>query len=214
MPLRASIIEYGVGNIQSVVNACRRLGVDALVAQDGAALASQRPDRIILPGVGAIGEALANLRRRGFQEVLQALVQDAGTPFLGICVGMQMLAERCEEFGAHEGLGWIPGTVSRLAPEGSGIRLPHVGWNTLEVRDPADPVLGGLNGQDMYFVHSYAMRCPEEFVLAYCEYGGRFVAAVRRGHILAVQFHPEKSAALGGQLLSAFMKEPVCTSAA
>lgn len=203
--MRISIVEYGIGNIQSVVNACVRLGVATRIARDGRELLAQAPDRIILPGVGAVGAALENLRDRGLEQALQQLVQQEKVPFLGICVGMQMLAETCAEFGEHRGLGWIPGRVSRLAPEGSGIRLPHVGWNTIEVISADDPILGPLDQQDFYFVHSYAMRCPEEFIVAQTDYHGRFVSAVRRDHVLAVQFHPEKSAALGGQLMAAFV---------
>jgi len=203
--MRVSVVEYGIGNIQSVVNACRRLGANTEIARDGDELRAQVPERVILPGVGAVGEALANLRGRGLEGALTDIVREGRVPFLGICVGMHMLAERCEEFGMHQGMGWIPGTVTRLAPEGSGVRLPHVGWNTLDVSDTSDPLLGPLEGNDVYFVHSYAMRCPDEFVLARCDYHGRFVAAVRRGHIRAVQFHPEKSAGLGGKLLAAFL---------
>lgn len=203
--MRTSVIEYGIGNIQSVVNACKRLGADTAIAHDADELIHQNPDRIILPGVGAVGEALTNLRARGFEESLNQLVLERATPFLGICVGMQMLATQCEEFGSHRGLGWIPGTVSRLAPEGLGIRLPHVGWNSLEVTDKTDPVLGSLDGQDVYFVHSFVMRCPDEYVLARTDYHGPFVSAVRREHVLAVQFHPEKSSILGSRLLQGFL---------
>lgn len=203
--MRVSVVEYGIGNIQSVVNACRRLEAVTEIARDGDDLLAQAPERIILPGVGAVGEALTNLRARGLEQVLNTLVRDGQVPFLGICVGMQMLAETCEEFGQHQGLGWIPGRVVRMAPEGSGVRLPHVGWNTLEVTDSADPVLGALHGQDVYFVHSYAMQCPDEYVLSRSDYVGKFVSAVRRDHIYAVQFHPEKSASLGSRLLGNFL---------
>jgi glutamine amidotransferase len=212
--MRVSVVDYGIGNIQSVVNACHRLGAATEIAGDGDELRAQSPERVILPGVGAVGEALASLRSRGLEAALNDIVRDGLVPFLGICVGMHMLAEHCEEFGVHQGMGWISGTVTRLAPEGSGVRLPHVGWNTLEVADIADPVLGSLDGQDVYFVHSYAMRCPDDFVLARTDYHGKFVAAVRRGHIRAVQFHPEKSARLGGSLLGAFLELDSCTSAA
>lgn len=211
--MRVSVVEYGIGNIQSVVNACHRLGAATEIARDGDELRAQAPERVILPGVGAVGEALASLRSRGLEKTLTDIVRDGQVPFLGICVGMHMLAESCEEFGQHRGMGWIPGTVARMAPEGSGVRLPHVGWNTLEVADTTDPILGPLDGQDVYFVHSYAMRCPDEFVLARTDYHGKFVAAVRRGHIRAVQFHPEKSARLGGSLLGAFLGMGACTSA-
>ena len=120
----------------------------------------------------------------------------------------------CEEFGVHAGLGWIPGKVARLAAPGSGVRLPHVGWNTLSVTDHADPVFGQLDGQDAYFVHSYAMTCPDAFVRARTDYAGEFVSAIRRENVAAVQFHPEKSAKVGSRLLAAFLAGGACSSAA
>jgi len=212
--MRVSVIEYGIGNVQSVVNACRRLGAETGIARSGEDLVRAAPDRVILPGVGAVGEALANLRARGLDSALNEVVRSRGVPFLGICVGMQMLAESCEEFGVHPGLGWIPGRVGRLASPGSGVRLPHVGWNTLSITDPADPVFGQLDGQDAYFVHSYAMSCPEGFVRARTDYAGAFVSAIRRENVIAVQFHPEKSARVGSRLLAAFLGGAACTSAA
>ena len=203
--MRVSIADYGIGNVQSVVNACDRAGAETLVARDGKELLAQQPGRIILPGVGAIGAALKNLRDRDFETALQRLVIEQGVAFLGICVGMQMLGEVCEEFGEHRGLGWLPGRVHRLETENSKLPLPHVGWNTLDIQCPDDPVIGPLDGNDVYFVHSYALDCPKEFVLATTDYGGHFVSAVRHGHILGVQFHPEKSSALGGALLDAFI---------
>ncbi len=204
MAPRVSVVSYGVGNIQSVLNACRRIGAEARQATTGDELAAQSPQRIILPGVGAIGAALAALRERGLEHGLAERV-DSGVPFLGICVGMQMLAETCEEFGEHRGLGWIPGHVGRLAPRGERRPVPHIGWNTVELTRPDDPVLRPIDGKDMYFVHSYAMSCPAEFALATTDYGGTFVSAVRRDHIVGVQFHPEKSSALGDALLRAFV---------
>ena len=201
-----SIVEYGIGNIQSAVNACRRVGADPKMVRSGAELLARGSTRIMLPGVGAIGEAMANLRERRLDEALRRRVIDDGVPFLGICVGMQMLGEVCEEFGEHRGLGWIPGRVRRLAPVGSGLRLPHVGWNTIEVTG-ADPLLADLNGEHFYFQHSYALQCGEEYVLARTDYGEPFVSAVRKGHITGVQFHPEKSSTAGARLLAAFLAE-------
>lgn len=201
--LDASIVEYGIGNIQSVVNACHRVGGNVEVARTGDELESQNARAIILPGVGAIGAALRLLRERGFEEALRRRVLDTGVPFLGICVGMQILVEKCEEHGEHRGLGWIPGNVGRMAPMDSPLRLPHVGWNTID-RKVDDPVLEDLDDTHFYFVHSCATTCPAEFVTATSEYGAPFVAAVRRGNIRGVQFHPEKSSRAGEQLLSAF----------
>ena len=121
-----SIVEYGVGNIGSVLHACKRAGITPNIAHDGAELGAQAPGRILLPGVGAIGEALKQLRARDFEPVLNRMVFDQKTPILGICVGMQILAEVCEEFGEHAGLGWLPGArTGRIADKGAGLRLPH-----------------------------------------------------------------------------------------
>lgn len=199
-----SVVEYGIGNIQSVVNACRRAGGQPTVARSGEELAAQQPDRIVLPGVGAVGEALTVLRARRLDTALQDKVFDEGVPVLGICVGMQMMAAACEEFGAHRGLGWIEGTVRRLASEGSSVRLPHVGWNDIAV-DPVDPVLGALDGTHFYFQHSYAMECDDAHVIARAEYHGAFVCGVRSGHVAGVQFHPEKSSVAGTDLLARFL---------
>lgn len=201
--MRVAVIDYGIGNVQSVVNACAAVGADTARVADGAALDDFAPERIVLPGVGAIGAALARFRERGFVEPVECRVRD-GMPFLGICVGMQMMAEICEEFGRFEGFGWIPGRVARL--EGPpDLRIPHAGWNTIDVADPADPVLGPMNGRDAYFVHSYAIACCDAHVAARTTYGAAFVSAVRRGNIVGVQFHPEKSSADGRRLLARFL---------
>lgn len=200
-----TIIEYGIGNIASVVNACARVGAEPVVVSDGSQLRAATPSHIIMPGVGAIGEALGRLRERGLEEALSELVVSQGAAFLGICVGMQVMAETCEEFGQHRGLGWIPGRVRRLAPAGSDLRLPHVGWNTIEGTQPGDPLLQAIDGKDVYFVHSYAVETSDDCVLARTEYGSRFVSAVRRGRTYGVQFHPEKSSTIGDALLRAFV---------
>jgi glutamine amidotransferase len=198
------VIEYGIGNVQSVVNAVQRLGCDVSVARSGDDLVARQSTHIILPGVGAVGEALANVRKRGIEEALNELVVRKGRPFLGICVGMQMMAETCEEFGTHRGFGWLPGSVRRLAPAGSGIRLPHVGWNVVKMKS-RDPLLAEIDGSHFYFVHSYVLQCPDEYVIGTTEYGGAFVSAVRRDNVCAVQFHPEKSSNTGAALLRGFL---------
>jgi len=199
------IIEYGIGNVRSVANAVARIGATPNIVSDGTALAQLQPDCILLPGVGAIGQALENLRDRAFEPVLEDIVLERNTPFCGICVGMQMLGETCEEFGDYRGLGWIPGHVGRLELDDEKLTLPHMGWNTLSVTCSTDPVLGAFDGKDVYFAHSYTLRCPDEFVLSTTEYGGKIVSAVRRDHIVGVQFHPEKSSQLGDNLLRAFI---------
>lgn len=206
--MRVGVIDYGIGNVQSVVNACEALQVETRRVTSGADLEAFDPDRIILPGVGAIGAALDRFRSAGFVEPAVRMVREQRRPFLGICVGMQMLAEVCEEFGEHRGLGWIPGRVVRLAPADNHLRIPHIGWNTVMVADPDDPVIGPLDGRDVYFVHSYAMTCPDSYIAGRCDYGGNFTCAVRRDNIYGVQFHPEKSSRDGSELLRRFMGAP------
>jgi len=199
-----ALIDYGIGNVQSVANALHRAGGEPMVVRDGDGLRAAAATCIVMPGVGAVGEALQLLRDRGLDAALNDEVRDSGVPFLGICVGMQVMAEVCEEFGEHAGLGWIAGRVRRLAPENSGLPVPHVGWNTIAV-DDRPSFLKGLDGRHFYFVHSYALDCPEAFVLATADYGVPFVAAVQRGRISGVQFHPEKSSGVGETLLRNFL---------
>ncbi|OFX08828.1 MAG: imidazole glycerol phosphate synthase, glutamine amidotransferase subunit [Alphaproteobacteria bacterium RIFOXYD12_FULL_60_8] len=200
-----SIVEYGVGNIGSVLHACRRAGIEPRVARDAGELEAQDSSHILLPGVGAVGEALHHLRERGFEATLYNKAFEEKIPILSICVGMQMLAETCEEFGTHKGLAWIPGArVSRLAEKGSGLRLPHVGWNTIQLEGNA-PLLEGLGEEHFYFVHTYAMSCSDHYIMARTDYAGAFVSAVRRNNIYGVQFHPEKSSGAGVALLKNFM---------
>jgi glutamine amidotransferase len=206
--MRVALVEYGIGNVGSLANALDRIGAETIVVPDGDALRAITADCVVMPGVGAIGEALALLRERGLEEVLNRRVFSDGLPFLGICVGMQVMAERCEEFGDHRGLGWIPGRVCRLAQEGEKLRLPHVGWNQIVLRpDSGFPTV--LADEHFYFVHSYAMECPEEYVIATADYGKPFTAAVRRKNIVGVQFHPEKSSMAGEVLLRSFIENAV-----
>jgi imidazole glycerol-phosphate synthase subunit HisH len=200
-----TVIDCGAGNIQSVVNAFRRAGCpDAMVATNGDELAAQDPSHIVLPGVGAIGAMLTSLHERGLVDVLHRLVIVEKRPLLGICVGMQVLAEECTEFGAFAGLGWIPGTVRILPVREQGLPLPHVGWNEISLRHKS-PVLSGLGGEHFYFTHSYAFSCADEYIAATSEYGVDFVTSVCKDNIQAVQFHPEKSSAAGERLLSNFL---------
>jgi glutamine amidotransferase len=200
-----AVIEYGVGNLGSVVNACLRAGCEPSVVSNIDDLERAAPTHIVLPGVGAIGEALSHLRDRGFEAPLSALVRDRGVPALAICVGMQMLAETCTEFGEHRGLGWIPGaSTARIAPMGQGVRLPHMGWNNITVTGDHGGLLDGLETEHFYFLHSYAMRCGSGHVISNVEYEGQVTAAVREGNVFGVQFHPEKSNQAGARLMSNF----------
>lgn len=200
-----ALVDYGIGNIQSVANAFARLGAECRIVASGDDLLAAEASAIIMPGVGAVGEALRLLRDRGIDAALEARVIQDKIPFLGICVGMQVMAETCKEFGVHQGFGWIPGTVGRMDEDRPDLRLPHVGWN--DISATSGGVLEPFDGQHFYFVHSYAFDCAPEHVLATANYGGPFVAAVQRGHIRGVQFHPEKSSGAGEALLAACIAE-------
>jgi glutamine amidotransferase len=203
------VIDYGRGNLFSLGQALRHLGVEHTISDRPVDIECAK--RIIFPGVGAFGDAMEGLRDRGLVEPLLSAAA-AGTPILGICVGCQLLLSRGEEFGVHEGLGLIPGTVSRLpeprAGDPAAIRIPNVGWRALNVRDTAS-ALGALTpGQMMYFVHSYAPR-PDDaaHVAATIPVNGEDVpVAVRRGNVTGVQFHPEKSGPAGLTLLAGFLE--------
>jgi imidazole glycerol-phosphate synthase subunit HisH len=196
------IINYGMGNIGSVVNALSALGDPCVVSDGPAALAGA--DRIVLPGVGAFHAAMDNLRAQGYEDALNEHVVHRRKPFLGICLGMQLVAKDSQELGYSTGLGWIDGHVVKLEPAG-GRPVPHVGWNDLEPKRET-PLFGALADRpNFFFDHSYHLVCPPELVTATCSYGGDCVAAIQHENILAVQFHPEKSQRNGLRLLRNFL---------
>jgi glutamine amidotransferase len=191
------LVDAGGTNIGSVRYALRRLGVDAALASDAATI--RAADKVILPGVGAAGPGMARLRELGLVEVLRSLRQ----PVLGVCLGMQLLCAHSEE-GNTECLGLIPAPVRRFtgAP---ALRVPHMGWNGLSIRRE-HPLLAGLGeGEQAYFVHSYAVPAGE-WTLAASDYGGAFSAAIARGNFHGLQFHPERSASVGARLLRNFLE--------
>lgn len=193
------MIDAGGANIGSVRYALERLGVDAQLSADPARIAAA--DRVILPGVGAAGAGMARLRELGLVELVRGLQQ----PLLGICLGMQLLFEASDE-NDTQCLGLIPGRVGRMAG-GPGVRVPHMGWNTLRVERGDDPLLDGIDdGAQAYFVHGYAAPVGEH-TLASSDHGGAFSAVVRRGRCWGAQFHPERSAAVGARLLGNFLSE-------
>lgn len=209
-----AIVDCGSGNLHSAAKACERVaggGVRVTVTADAEAVA--RAERIVLPGQGAFADCLAGLAARpGMLEALTEAVRRRGRPFLGICVGMQLLAERGFEHGEHRGLGWIPGAVVHLRDlpgraAGGQLPCPQMGWNTIAWQEPAHPLLEGLRqGTHVYFVHSYALAAGDRAdVIAETDYGGPVVAAVARENVAGVQFHPEKSQAAGLRLLANFL---------
>ncbi len=196
-----AIIDYGMGNLRSVEKGFARVGHLATVTSDPAAIA--QAERVVLPGVGAFGDAMRELRERGLVDPILAAI-DGGKPFLGICLGLQLLFDTSYEDGQHQGLGVIPGEVVRfLVP--AGYKLPHMGWNQLGIRRPA-PLLAGLKeGTDVYFVHSYYVVPQDPTVIATeTEYPEPFCSMIWRDNLFATQFHPEKSQSRGLAMLKNF----------
>lgn len=194
------IIDYGVGNLFSLCSSCKAIGEEAFVSGDPEALS--KADRLILPGVGAFEDAAKKLRDSGMADFVRAQAA-SGKPLLGICLGMQLLFEKSYEYGCHEGLGLLKGQVVPMEgrlPE--GLKIPHMGWNALEVK--SGKLLEGLNGQYVYFVHSFFAENCEDSLSAVTEYGIPITAAVEKGSIFGCQFHPEKSGNVGLNILRKF----------
>ena len=196
-----ALIDYGAGNLHSVHNALKAAGGDAIITADAELVA--RADRIVLPGVGAFAACMAGLMAiPGMVEALRARVLEEGIPFLGVCVGMQLLADEGHEHGVTPGLGWIPGKVIALTPTDPTARVPHMGWNDVVPTAPHALVEPG----EAYFLHSYHFDAADTAqVIATTDHGGPVVAAVGRDNILGVQFHPEKSQRYGIALLERFL---------
>jgi imidazole glycerol-phosphate synthase subunit HisH len=199
-----AIVDYGLGNLRSVAGAVERLGYEPLVTSDPSSLAEA--EKLILPGVGAFGDGMKNLRERGLVEPLDRLVLEERKPVLGICLGAQLMAARSEEFGDHEGLGWVDASVRRIEPADRSLRVPHVGWNEL-YQDGESLLFDGVRDRELfYFVHSfYIDAAATSDVKGWCEYGGRLAAVVERGNVFGTQFHPEKSQLAGLTLLGNFL---------
>jgi glutamine amidotransferase len=199
---KISIIDYGMGNLQSVRNALERVGCEVFVSSDPASLFDA--DGLILPGVGAFGEAMSNLHERNLVDPLMKAVLKEGKPLLGICLGMQLLADKSDERGSYEGLSLIPGHVT-VIPDSIGLHLPHIGWNDLAINMPAPLFLNLPDNSAFYFVHSYRFECDPAYIAATTHYGLDITAAVQRDHIFGVQFHPERSQRKGLRLLRNFI---------
>ena len=199
--MQALILDYGMGNLVSVRNALERLGCEVSISRNHSDIAAA--GAIILPGVGAFGRAMENLTDGGFVAPLLNAAAE-GKPILGICLGMQLLAEDSEERGFHRGLGLVPGHVRMIRTYGD-LRLPHVGWNGVRIAQ-SEPLFDRLHdGDAFYFVHSFQVECDPGNVAAICDYGEPVNAALRKDRIMAVQFHPERSQTKGLRVLKNFV---------
>ena len=200
-----AIIDYGMGNLRSVQKGFERVGHEAVVTRDTAVI--HEASHVVLPGVGAFGDCMANVTRFGLVDSIHKVIQ-AGKPFLGICVGFQLLFTESEEFGCHKGLGLLPGKVKAIPLPGdvtSSYKIPHMGWNTIRVEKTAPPLQDIASESYMYFVHSfYVEPADQALVSTQTEYGTSFASSVWKDNIFATQFHPEKSQAVGLQILKNF----------
>ena len=213
--MTVAIVDYGSGNLHSAAKAFERAARES--GHDQPILVTSDPDRVraadrvVLPGVGAFADCRRGLDAvPGMVEALNETVRGSGRPFLGICVGMQLMAERGREYVVTEGLGWIPGEVDRIAPSDASLKIPHMGWNTLNERRPHalfDGIPLGADGLHGYFVHSYHLNVAHKTdLVAEADYGGPVTAMVARENCAGTQFHPEKSQRLGLALISNFLK--------
>lgn len=195
------ILDYGSGNVRSVFNLVSALNPNVVISNQASDLA--KATHFILPGVGSFGSAMEKIKARIPLEELKREVFEKKKPFLGICVGMQVLADRGTEFGSHEGLGWISGDVEKIQ---TTLPLPHIGWNNLETVYPSPLVSGLSTGSDFYFVHSYIFKPrSRENILATCQYGESFTCIIQKENVYGVQFHPEKSQHAGKLLITNFL---------
>lgn len=197
-----ALIDYGVGNLFSLESSLRAIGADAVRTSDPEVIESA--ERLLLPGVGAFGDAAEILRKTGLMTLIRKQAAN-GKPLLGVCLGMQLLFDVSLEYGRHEGLGLIPGEVRPMRgyiPD--TLKVPQIGWNALNVTRKGGIMRNTNSGDHVYFVHSYSAVCPEEFICAETEYGAPICAAVERGNVCGTQFHPEKSGGVGLNILRAF----------
>jgi imidazole glycerol-phosphate synthase subunit HisH len=209
--MRIAVVDYGMGNLRSVSNAFEAAGQPVEIIT--------RPEQlngvagIVLPGVGAFGDAMRNLHERGLVQVLDENVRTRNVPFLGLCLGMQLVATESVEHGAHRGLGWVPGRVVRIEPNGRPIRVPHIGWNDVHFAPRARLFAELGESQAFYFVHSYVLEPDSQDVVSgVCDYVGPFAASIETSNIFGTQFHPEKSQHAGLAALRNFVK--ICSSTA
>lgn len=196
-----AIIDYDAGNLKSVEKALLSLGQECVVTRDFKEI--EQADKVILPGVGSFGQAMEQLKKFELDKVLKE-IQDSGKPFLGICLGLQLLFERSEESEGVEGLGMLKGEILRI-PDKEGLKIPHIGWNSLDLQGNGRLFAGLEEHPYVYFVHSYYLKAAEESIVkATTDYSVRIHASVEQGNIFACQFHPEKSGSVGLQILKNF----------
>lgn len=199
-----AIVDYGMGNLRSVSKALDLLGFKNAIVTEPEAL--ENAERIILPGVGAFGDAMDNLRERGWIPKLESEVLAKRKPLLGVCLGMQLLAENSSENGEHKGLGWIKASVRRFEIDEKKFKVPHIGWNDVTISENSRLFKGIEKGESFYFVHSYHAVCSDpKVVSATCDYGEVFTAAIEKGNLCGTQFHPEKSQKWGLAVLKNFV---------
>ena len=197
------MIDYDAGNIKSVEKALQKLGADVVITNDPDVILNA--DKVILPGVGAFGDAMANLKKYGLDDVIRKVVAK-GTPFFGICLGLQLLFERSDETPGVEGLGILKGEILRI-PENGDLKIPHMGWNSLHLQNEGRLFKGLAENSYVYFVHSYYLKAEEESIVkATAEYGVTIHASVEKDNVFACQFHPEKSSDVGLQILKNFVE--------
>lgn len=198
-----AIIDYDAGNIKSVEKALQKLGQEVMITRDPEEILSA--DKVILPGVGAFGDAMANLRKYHLDQVIYQVVE-RDIPFLGICLGLQLLFEKSDETKGVAGLGILKGEICRI-PDGENLKIPHMGWNSLHLQNNGRLFRGIKEDAYVYFVHSYYLKAEdEEIVKATTEYGTHIHASVEQGNVFACQFHPEKSSDVGLQILKNFVE--------
>lgn len=205
--MKITIIDYGMGNLKSVQKAFATLGIETEITQDPEKLL--KAEKMVLPGVGAFRDAIDTLKRIGLDEAIKERVK-VGTPLLGICLGMQLMFDKSYEYGVHEGLHLLPGEIvhfkeeDRKQQDGKLLKIPHMGWNNLEITKKA-PLFQQIPQEAyVYFVHSYYLETTADIVSAYTTYGSRIAVAAQQDHLYATQFHPEKSGKIGLQILKNF----------
>lgn len=195
-----AVIDYGVGNLFSLTHSLKKIGADSVVTNDKEII--KKADKLILPGVGAFGDAAEKLKKDGLDKLIIEQCND-GKPLLGICLGMQLLFDKSFEYGEHKGLGLISGVVLPLKDYVKELKIPHMGWNSLKFYDDNPLFNGTAEGQYVYFVHSFFAKCNEG-LSATCDYGIEVTAAVRKNNVFGMQFHPEKSGEVGLNILKQF----------